>query len=277
MKKLRLIPIIIIIFIQCSNNTPAITTKGKEQNLQKLIKKEDILKALDNIGADSPYEFFPFFEDDHLDLAAVKMNVCSDKERWAIIVELIGFNNGNWCVDDHIYLLGNCINKIERSKHPSNSTVKWIVDPQQVESVSENGFFLKSDVDTIQINQVKVPVEHDLKKYEKKGIEIKKRGNPGGSVDFIALTRYLAETNYELFVAKESELRKFIPADLPKLLELKEWYHEEYNYVHMFGKYDGKAPSAYETFQMIADVIATGDITKYKPTLKPNTHWSNWQ
>ena len=35
-------------------------------------------------------------------------------------------------------------------------------------------------------------------------------------------------------------------------------------------------PSSYETWQLIAKVISTGDISFYKPTLAPNTHWKNW-
>lgn len=35
-------------------------------------------------------------------------------------------------------------------------------------------------------------------------------------------------------------------------------------------------PSSYETWQMIAKVIETGDISFYKPTLQANTHWKNW-
>ena len=35
-------------------------------------------------------------------------------------------------------------------------------------------------------------------------------------------------------------------------------------------------PSSYETWQLLAKVIATGDTSVYKPTLPPNTHWKNW-
>lgn len=35
-------------------------------------------------------------------------------------------------------------------------------------------------------------------------------------------------------------------------------------------------PSSYETWQMIAKVIATKDTSFYKPTLQANTHWKNW-
>jgi hypothetical protein len=35
-------------------------------------------------------------------------------------------------------------------------------------------------------------------------------------------------------------------------------------------------PGSYETWQLIAKVIATGNISFYKPTLAPNSHWRNW-
>lgn len=41
-------------------------------------------------------------------------------------------------------------------------------------------------------------------------------------------------------------------------------------------QYQNNRPSSYETWQLIAKVIATGDTSFYKPTLPPNTHWKNW-
>ena len=35
-------------------------------------------------------------------------------------------------------------------------------------------------------------------------------------------------------------------------------------------------PGSYETWRLIAKVIATGDPSVYKPVLAPNTHWKNW-
>ncbi len=35
-------------------------------------------------------------------------------------------------------------------------------------------------------------------------------------------------------------------------------------------------PSSYETWQLIAKVIMANDPKQYKPTLEPNTHWTNW-
>lgn len=40
--------------------------------------------------------------------------------------------------------------------------------------------------------------------------------------------------------------------------------------------WENNRPSSYETWQLIAKVIVTNDPKQYKPTLEPNTHWSNW-
>lgn len=48
----------------------------------------------------------------------------------------------------------------------------------------------------------------------------------------------------------------------------REWNNEQWN---------DNRPSAYETWQLIAKVIATGNASHYKPTLKPNSNWTNWE
>ncbi len=53
-----------------------------------------------------------------------------------------------------------------------------------------------------------------------------------------------------------------------KLLQLEEWFHPDVAV--------GQLPSENETFQQIAHVIELKDPTMYKPTYKPNTHWSHW-
>jgi hypothetical protein len=40
--------------------------------------------------------------------------------------------------------------------------------------------------------------------------------------------------------------------------------------------WENNRPSFYETWQLIAKVIVTNDQKQYKPTLEPNTHWTNW-
>ena len=41
-------------------------------------------------------------------------------------------------------------------------------------------------------------------------------------------------------------------------------------------QYQDNRPSSYETWRLIAKVIAKGDASLYQPTLEPNTHWKYW-
>jgi hypothetical protein len=41
-------------------------------------------------------------------------------------------------------------------------------------------------------------------------------------------------------------------------------------------QWEENRPGAYETWQQLAKVISTGDISHYKPTLEANTHWKYW-
>jgi len=40
--------------------------------------------------------------------------------------------------------------------------------------------------------------------------------------------------------------------------------------------WDNNRPGSYETWQQLAKVIITNDISHYKPTLQANTNWKNW-
>jgi hypothetical protein len=41
-------------------------------------------------------------------------------------------------------------------------------------------------------------------------------------------------------------------------------------------EWENNRPSSYETWQLIAKVLVTGDTSQYKPTLEPTSHWKNW-
>jgi hypothetical protein len=56
------------------------------------------------------------------------------------------------------------------------------------------------------------------------------------------------------------------------LFRQQEQSNSDYNQ----NQWQDNRPSSYETWQLIAKVIATGDSSFYQPTLQPNTHWKNW-
>lgn len=69
----------------------------------------------------------------------------------------------------------------------------------------------------------------------------------------------------ELNISKETLLKCF---DLTE--------HNEKRIDHNKEEWEHNRPSSYETWQLIARVLVTGDSSQYKPTLEPTSHWKNW-
>ncbi len=108
-------------------------------------------------------------------------------------------------------------------------------------------------------------IEFDLSPatLKRKGIELS-----NGQKDAVAVMRSLLPEHRDLLLASDAELAARNPHDLPLWLRLNEWHHPD-----LAG---GEQPSQSETFQMLAEAIASGDKGKYQPTKKPNTHWKHW-
>jgi hypothetical protein len=52
------------------------------------------------------------------------------------------------------------------------------------------------------------------------------------------------------------------------ILVLDKWNHPDL--------VNDERPSGSETFRHLAMVLATGEVSEYRPTVAPNTHWANW-
>ncbi|MER7586406.1 hypothetical protein ABTW72_02530 [Micromonospora sp. NPDC127501] len=86
--------------------------------------------------------------------------------------------------------------------------------------------------------------------------------------ELVDVLRRLVPDHRELLLADEVELRRRIPADMPEIIRLDQWHHP---YL-----LQDTLPSQSETFRQLADVLTTGDVGRYAPDMRPNTHWSNW-
>jgi hypothetical protein len=80
--------------------------------------------------------------------------------------------------------------------------------------------------------------------------------------------RSLEPEYFNKFSATANEIRKRIPINLPKIMELTEWHHPEFA--------NSELPSNNQTFKQIGKVLETGKVDYYKPTKKTNNHWKNW-
>ncbi|HVD97413.1 MAG TPA: hypothetical protein VNB90_04350 [Cytophagaceae bacterium] len=247
-----------------------------------MYKQSDILKQLESAGNPDPYKFFPMLENDNY-LSSNRINLFADETRWAIVFEIVSYSTQAGCIVEELIYFGNCLTNLDKAglynQYTCNAKYPYgIVLIEDLEAI-QTGFELVSpDAKTIKIRNQVLPIEHDVNKYEAKGIPINDYENPEGLIDFAALTRYLNEEYPEPFRATDKELYTCLPDGLPKLMAIDKWH---YRYYYVSSDYPtpepGTRPSEYETFQLIADILVSKDVSLWKPTLEPNNDWRNWQ
>ncbi len=142
-------------------------------------------------------------------------------------------------------------------------------DPEgpSVSMTEETDKFIKSEKERTRINpkarvilvrDERVPVPLDRASYEAHGI------TPSDPIALRDLLRLLMATHRDAIFSTDEERAK-IARGMPKLFTLDEFHH--------FDPEECDAPSKTRAVRMLAEVLATGDPTRYAPTEKPNTDW----
>jgi hypothetical protein len=223
---------------------------------------EEILAQLDQCAANFT---FPMLDNGYVYLADVRMEAYRDEARWALVIEVIGVHNrasGHDCINNCLHVFGNCL---KRPPGTANEDFPYLTDDG-----ADCPTFVEDSLDIVCPEATAIRVRRQEVEFTLHPSEFAKRGIDLESADVHSheLLRLLIGQHRERFVATEEELRDRIPPDLPMVLRLDEWHHPD-----LAG---GDLPSRSETFQMIAEVLVTGDPARYRPTKTPNTHWRDW-
>ncbi|AJE38857.1 DUF7003 family protein [Streptomyces nodosus] len=173
-----------------------------------------------------------------------RIHLFGDSTRWAVVAELLGYSPRSGNLIDVVHCLGNCL------PHGEPGFSDFLA---RVDNMEEIG----PDVAEVYAGGVPVVV---------RGTALTVDAAAGTPLQDVF--RLLAPANTGLLLADETELRAGIPTDLPELLRLDEWNQPE--------DFCDVMPSEHETFQVIAEVLDSGDLARYRPTLPANTHWSHW-
>ncbi|MGW5127485.1 DUF7003 family protein [Streptomyces sp. NPDC004069] len=187
---------------------------------------------------------FPDLDNGYYYPVDARIHLFGDSTRWAMVAELLGYSPRSGNLIDVVHCLGNCLTHGE----PGFSSFLDRVD--NMEDI---------DPDSAEVYAGGVPVVV-------RGTALTVEAAAGTPLQDVF--RLLTPANRDLLLADETELRAGIPAHLPELLRLDEWNQPEDFWDVM--------PSEHETFQMIAEVLDSGDPARYRPTLPANTHWSHW-
>lgn len=223
-----------------------------------------LLDAASNDGV------FPYPEHERMDYAGMRLHAYRGKKHYALLFEMMMFDhevhriegfhgftnmaflyksNGETAVWDDD-LLPVPVKRVKGS--PSVSLTE---DSDDFIELRKERQRLNPKATTISIRGKRVDVPQDAKTYKAAGVK------PAKPIMLCDLLRYLVATRRDEMFSTDAERAKVLPK-MTKLLTLDNWRHLSL---------DDDGPSATEAMRMLADVLVTGDVSRYAPTEAPNT------
>ena len=233
-----------------------------------------ILKVLDGCAADG---WFPMLDNGYVYLAATRLSLHRSPADWALVIEVFGYSPRAGLPDLHVYTFGSRLR--DRDDPADHRTPEARAQYLAYHLHDEHRFFapiadgpwlahgdcnsVADDARTVVVRgrTVDVPIRDTLASH---GIVL----DDPHHIRVWEVCRYLADTHRGLVLGTPDERRVNVPHELEELLVLDEWRHPDL--------LRGEKPSTAAAFIAFADVLASGDVTRYAPTAPPNTHWSHW-
>ena len=228
-----------------------------------MIDREEILYQLDT---EAESYVFPMLDNGYYYHGDQKLTIFRDQERWAILLEVLAFNNHESSINGITTIanvFGNCL-----TGWNDNDNFNYFASDNGVDTFlyDETKYvpYLNDKASSIKVRDTIIPIQFDKAHYLGKGINLEFE-NKVTPWEFL---RGLIPKQSNLFWLTRQEISKKIPLDLPEFMMLSNWHHPDL--------VSAEKPSNMETFQQLADVIVTGDKTLYNTSEINNTHWANW-
>ncbi|PWV56151.1 hypothetical protein [Chitinophaga sp. S165] len=232
-------------------------------NKKATFSSSDILAQLDVCAQDFN---FPVLDNGYIYPVVSRLSVFGDIERWVIAIEVVGYHyrfHGHNGVENCIYVYGNCLG-FEPGMTAENVLYVTAESDEGATFIHDSWGTVNPDVHSMLIRDQKVSIPKDPAFYTSRNVTLE---NPPAIRGYEFMRASLPEYKNE-FLALEDEIYDCFRLNIPKIMQLDEWYHPD-----IAGE---EKPSENETFQMIASVLESGDISCYNPTKSANNHWNNW-
>jgi len=220
---------------------------------------------------------FPMLDNGYVYLAATRLSAHRSLDDWALVLEVFGFSPRSGLPDTFVTAFGSR-NRRQRTPgdfldgqsydhyvaaHPHDDSSFFFPIGQGGWQEADGSESVNPEARTLTIrrNEVAVP---DRSAYSRLGIELSHQSR----IQVYELCRYLAATHRDEVLATPEERSTNVMPELVELLVLDEWNHPDVAAEQLAG--------GSETFQQLAEVLVTGDVSRYSPTLPPNTDWHSW-
>jgi hypothetical protein len=204
----------------------------------------EILEQLDASAGDFT---FPMLDHGYTYLVDARLHAFRDDARWAIVIEVVGYNPRGGNLYDVLHYYGNCLSG--DAGFTNDDFLGRVENWDEVEDLEEPEIW-RGGATSIAVRDHVIPVD----------------AVAGDRLE--AVFRGLVPAQREIFLGTEDEVRARIPNDLPRFLQLEEWNHPDVVV--------GEKPSDSETFRQLAEALVADDTSRFAPAAPPNTHWSNW-
>jgi hypothetical protein len=216
---------------------------------------------------------FPYPQHDRMDYGGMRLHAYKGrkaKDGFALVFEMLMFDHEAHRIEEfhgfcnHVFVFHSSGESVTWDDDALPSPIKRVPKQPSVSLTEDNDEDVETRKDrqrlnpkasAIMIRGKRVPVPHDARSYKARGIK------PSKPIALPDLLRYLIAGHRDEIFSTDAERAKLVPR-MKKLLTLDRWRHYTL---------DDGAPSDTEAMQMLADVLVTGDVSKYAPTEKPNT------
>jgi uncharacterized protein DUF7003 len=220
---------------------------------------------------------FPMLDNGYVYLAATRLSLYRSETDWAMVIEVFGYSPRTGLPDTHIHTFASRLHDRDRPEQYVNREgyERYLANNPHNESrfvhpVEEGPWQDAQSCDLVAEDAKEVVVRGQVlplppcDEYVRHGIELEQPPR----VHVFELCRFLAAVAREQVLATPQERRVSVLPDMIQIMQLEEWHHPDL--------VNDDRPSRSETFQQLAQVLATGDVGLYRPSLLPNTHWRNW-
>ena len=226
----------------------------------------DVDEILHQLDTEAESYAFPMLDNGYYYHGDQKLTIFRDSNRWAILLEILAYNNYEYNIDGITTIanvFGNCL-----TAWNDNDNFNYFASDNGLETFlyDETNYipYLNEEAKSIKVKGIEIPIVSDRKYYLAKNIELQFE-NKITPWEFL---RGLVPDNSSLFWLTREEISYKIPLDLQTFMTLSDWHHPDLA--------ENEKPSETETFQQLADVIVKGDIKLYNTKEISNTHWTNW-